>query len=291
MKKTLFFFSLIISLIFFCGCSEQKDCSDITATTFPVYEFTCSICDGSGLRVDLLIRDSVSCLHDYSLGVRQVRAAESAQVVICNGAGLEAFMSDVLTNLDSVDCSAGIQLLCDESHDGHGEDEHLHEEDPHFWLSPACAKIMAENICKELTAKYPEYESLFRSNTKLLIAELDKLENYGAKTLSDLKCRKIITFHDGFSYFADAFHLEILESIEEESGSEASAKELVELIQLVECNQLPAIFIEKNGSPSAASVISRETGANVYALDMAMSGTGYFDAMYHNINTIKEALG
>ena len=51
-----------------------------------------------------------------------------------------------------------------------------------------------------------------------------------------------------------------------------------------------SIFIEKNGSGSAASILSRETGAKVYTLDMAMSGSSYFDAMYHNIDTIKEAL-
>lgn len=29
----------------------------------------------------------------------------------------------------------------------------------------------------------------------------------------------------------------------------------------------------------------------VYSLDMAMAGDSYFDAMYRNIDTVKEALG
>ena len=78
--------------------------------------------------------------------------------------------------------------------------------------------------------------------------------------------------------------------MEEESGSEASAKELIHLIEEVEHHQLPAVFTEKSGSVSAASIISRETGTKEYTLDMAMTGTGYFDAMYRNIDTIKEAL-
>ena len=53
----------------------------------------------------------------------------------------------------------------------------------------------------------------------------------------------------------------------------------------------PYIFTERNGSTSAAGVISRETGVTVYSLDMAMAGDSYFDAMYRNIDTIKEALG
>ena len=101
----------------------------------------------------------------------------------------------------------------------------------------------------------------------------------------------MIPFHDGFYYFAQAFHLTILESVEEESGSEASAKDLIHLTELVRKHDLPAIFTEVSGSDSAAQVIARETGCKVYALDMAMSGDSYFEAMYHNINTIREALG
>ena len=121
--------------------------------------------------------------------------------------------------------------------------------------------------------------------------ELDALQSYGEKALSQLDTRSLITFHDGFAYFADSFDLTIARAIEEESGQEASAAELIELIGLVKEHQLPSVFIETNGSVSAAEVISAETGCKLYALDMAMSGESYFTAMYHNIDTIKEALG
>ena len=78
--------------------------------------------------------------------------------------------------------------------------------------------------------------------------------------------------------------------MEEESGSEASAKELIHLIEEVKHHALPAIFTEKSGSVSAAQIIARETGCGLYTLDMAMASGSYFDAMYHNINTVKEAL-
>ena len=77
---------------------------------------------------------------------------------------------------------------------------------------------------------------------------------------------------------------------ESESGSEASASELKSLITTVREHDLPAIFTEANGSVSAAGIISAETGAKIFALDMAMAGDSYFDAMYHNIDTLKEAL-
>ena len=123
------------------------------------------------------------------------------------------------------------------------------------------------------------------------MARLEDLEQYGEEALSNLACRELITFHDGFSYFAQAFDLQILAAVEEESGSEASAKELIGLIRLARDHALPAVFVEKNGGTAAADILCRETGAKKATLDMAMAGDSYFDAMYHNIDTIKEALG
>ena len=73
--------------------------------------------------------------------------------------------------------------------------------------------------------------------------------------------------------------------------NEASAAELKHLITLTREHGLPAVFTESSGSVSAAGVIAAETGADIFELDMAMSGDSYFAAMYRNIDTIKEALG
>ena len=179
-------------------------------------------------------------------------------------------------------------VLCGNAHE---HDGHHHEDDPHIWLSPVNAKIMVNNICHGLVQAYPQYEEVFRANEQRVLQKLDELHAYGQQQLSGLSCRELITFHDGFGYFADCFDLTILEAVEEESGSEASAQELKHLISIVREHDLPAVFIEANGSVSAAEVIARETGAKICTLDMAMGGDSYFDAMYNNINIIKEAMG
>lgn len=295
MKKFLSALLCAAIVLLLCGCAAETP-AQIAATTLPVYEFTQALCQGTNLKVTRLVTEEVSCLHDYSLNVRQVKAAEAAEVIVISGAGLEDFLDGILVPEKLIDASQGIELIepeehsHEEAHEHSRDDGHNHDLDPHIWLSPANAMIMAENICRELSRLYPEYKDTFEANLSQLLEQLDALRLYGEHTLSNLSCREIITFHDGFSYFSGAFDLTILEAIEEESGSEASAKELKELIGLVRENQLPAIFTEKNGSTSAANVISAETGAKVYTLDMAMSGNGYFEAMYHNIDTLKEAL-
>ena len=120
--------------------------------------------------------------------------------------------------------------------------------------------------------------------------ELDELQAYGEDALGDLSCRELVTFHDGFSYLAESFGLTILAAVEEESGSEASAKQLIHLAQLVRQHHIPSVFTEVNGSVSAADILSGEIGVQVYTLDMAMAGESYFAAMRYNIDQIREAM-
>ena len=295
--KQKWLFPLLAGLLL-CGCSPKEAPAQIAATTLPVYEFTSRLCQDTPLTVTRLVTEEVSCLHDYSLNVRQVKAAEAAETIVISGASLEEFMEDLLQDADTIDASQEIPLIEPEEHHHHGHEEeehghegHHHEEDPHIWLSPVNATVMAENICRGLSARYPEYRDIFEKNYEELQQELEALNAYGQQQLSSLSCRDLITFHDGFAYFADCFDLHILEAVEEESGSEASARELIHLIEEVEHHDLPAIFTEKSGSVSAAGIIARETGCESYTLDMAMAGDSYFDAMYHNIDTVKEALG
>ena len=298
MKKIISFISVILLLFLVSGCSEQTAPARIAATTLPVYEFTARLCEGTPLTVTRLVTEEVSCLHDYSLNVKQVKAAEAAELIVISGAGLEAFLDDILLDKQTVDASRGIELIVPEEHhhdhedtqEESGHEGHSHEQDPHIWLSPSNAMRMAENICHGLQAQYPQYETIFSSNLEALLSDLSALKAYGKAELEHLACRELITFHDGFAYLAQAFQLTMLDAIEEESGSEASARELIAMIEEVEHHNLPAIFTEKSGSVSAAGIISRETGATAYALDMAMAGDSWFDAMYHNIDTLKEAL-
>lgn len=286
----------IIAIAVLClmliGCTPAQAPAQIAATTLPVYEFTARLCAGTDLTVSRLVTESVSCLHDYTLNVGQVRAAQGAELVVLSGGGLEDFMADILKDKPVIDSSVGISLLeCAEEHDhDHDHDHHHHEADNHFWLSPVNAGIMAENICEGLSRQYPGYSAVFAQNLKKLTADILAVQTYADTQLKNLSCRELITFHNGFSYLADAFDLTVLKAMEEEAGSEASASELKELITLVRTHRLPAVFTETNGSTAAAGVIAAETGTAVFALDMAMSGDSWFTAMYHNIDILKEAL-
>lgn len=289
MKRLTCLFLTVLLLL--AGCAQGPQPAQVAATTLPVYEFAAALCSGTDIRVTRVITQEVSCLHDFSLQVDQTRAVEAAQVLIVSGAGLDGFIAELAPD-KVLDASKGIALHCNESHhdhNGHHDQDH-HQEDPHIWLSIENARLMAQNICTGLTVRYPAHKRQILANMESLQAQFDELEAYGKSRLEAINSRKIVTFHDGFSYLAEDWNIEILKAIEEESGSEASAATLIEIIRLVEDNRVKALFTETNGSTGAAAIISRETGVPVYRLDMAMSGESWFSAMRHNYDTLKEAL-
>lgn len=274
--------ALLLSL---SGCAknahfEGNPKADILATTQPVYQLACALTDRTGLTVGLLISESVLCLHDYTLTVAQMEMIEQAGVVMESGLGLEDFMEDALSGKKRIVVSSTISTL--EAEEG---------PDPHWWLDPTRFHAAAKLAAQELGTQYPEYADQLSVNLEAFDKKLSELQNYGSEALKDLSCRELVTFHDGFSYFADSFDLTIAAAMEVEAGSEPSAKELEAIIALVESRQIPAVFYETNGVSGAAEVVAGETGCSVWTLDMAISNGDYFAAMRENIDIVKEALG
>lgn len=274
--------ALLILALLCAGCAGPSAPAGpmAAATTAPLAGFAQALCQGTDISVSLIVSEPVSCLHDYTLTVEQMRIIQSADCVLLSGVGLEDFMADALSSSkQTIDCSRGIALR---SLDG--------EDDPHIWLSPENARQMAQNAADGLASLYPQWEAVIGENLAALNLRFDELQDYGDEALGSLSCRELVTFHDGFGYFAESFGLTILASMEEESGSEASASALQEICALVESHDLPAVFTEKNGSDAAAKVVSRETGCQVFSLTTALSDSDYFTALEGNIDAVKEAL-
>ncbi len=281
---------LILAMLAGCAAGAKTSTAVILATTAPVAEIAGALVESTGLTVDTLIAESVSCLHDYSLSVRQMQAVQQSSLVLLSGCGLEAFMADALYGRDVIEIADGVDVhaLDEDEHDG--QDGHDHELDPHIWLDPDNLVIMTHNAAEALRGRWPEHADTITQNEAAFCDQLDALKAYGQQALSALSCRELVTFHDGFSYFAAAFDLTIAASMEIEAGSEPSAAELVGIVTLVREHNIPVIFTEINGTADAAGIVSRETGAEIYTLDMGMQ-SGALAAIRHNIDTIREALG
>ena len=307
MKKRLLCMLCALSLLFVTGCGKHESTEsepDLTvlATTYPVYLFAKSLTQGvDGVEVQRLNTGNISCLHDYTLSVGDMKMIESADLIAMNGVGLETFMEDALAASEAqvADLSEGVELLENLAHHHEEGDEHDHGHyDPHIWLDPAIAADMIKNLGKALSAADPAHSPAYAANA---VEAVQKLEDGTAAMKEELSRSALeniglITFHDGFQYFARAFGLELLAAIEEEAGSEASAKEITEISGLVEERDIPVIFTETNGSDATAQAISRETGCAVSQLNMLMSGEGdsidaYLEGLSGNITAIVAGFG
>lgn len=276
MKKVL---CMILALCFLVACApgqaQSTDGFVIAATTLPVAQFTEAITAGTDVAVQCIITGAVSCLHDYTLSVEQITVLENADAVVISGLGLEDFMQDILPGDKPIlDASEGV--------------EDILPGDPHIWLDPDRAEDMAETIANGLCRLMPENTAQFQANLQALEGRFDALDDYAEGQLRGIRGPGLVTFHDGFRYFADFIDMPLLAAMEVEAGSEPSARELEDIISLVNTRNLPAVFTEVNGAADAAEIVHRETGCNIFNLDMAMEND-YFAAMEHNIETIREA--
>ncbi len=301
--------SMLLSvLLLLPGCtqapsgSSQEEGLTVLATTYPVYLFARTVAQGvEGVTVERLNTGSVSCLHDYTLSVDDMKKIEGADVIAMNGAGLEDFMDDALAASSAavIDCSQGVALLENADHiheEGDGGHDHGHW-DPHYWMDPGNAAVMVRNLQEGFALADPDHGDAYARNGEEAAGQLPSFAGDCTQALEGAEGAALITFHDGFHYFAQALGLPLLASIEEEEGSEASAMEINEITQLVKEHQLPVIFTEVNGSDATANAISRETGCQVAQLTMLMDGpeegdlSTYLEGVRSNVNTIVSFFG
>ena len=185
----------------------------------------------------------------------------------------------------------------EEQHEHEHEHEHEHDVNPHVWVSISKNIEEVSNIAKELSAFDPNHASEYEANADAYIAKLENLRTEMHAALDNVNNKDIITFHEAFPYFAEEFNLNIAGVIEVEPDSEPSAKEVENIISIINEKNIKALFTEPQYSSKIADTIAKETGASIYTLDPIVTGDANEDAyddyivkMQENLNTLKEAL-
>ena len=280
---------LLLGLCLFnkAEASETKQIN-IVASFYPVYIMAKNVArDVPGVSVGNLTPPLTGCLHDYMMAPNDMKKLACAQVFVANGAGMESFLDKIIAQYPKIKIirlSEGIALIKGEGNEG---------DNPHVWVSISDAIAEVKNLGHALEEFDPIHQDLYRKNTADYVARLERLHGKMHVELALYKGKAIITFHEAFAYFAKEFGLKIVAVIEREPGSQPSAKELAQTIELVKKNGIPALFSEPQYPAAAAETIAKETGAKVYVLDPAVTGTDDFDAyiniMEKNLEVLKEA--
>lgn len=307
MKKLLSLLTALLLLTLPCAAQAET----VVTSFFPIYVFACNLLDGvDGLTVTSLTPPGTGCLHDYQLQTGDMKRLHQADVFLINGAGMESYLQGVFEafpELPVVDASVGVPLLesCVEHDHGHEEhdeeeehDEHLHEVNAHIWLDARNAILMVRNLADGLMTHLPAQAEKIAANRDAYIVRLTALDAELKASVAPLPRRDVITFHESFPYFAEAYGLNVAAVLNHDPEDALSPRALAELCRTVTQLGAPPLFTEPQYEDVAALTIARETGASVWNLDPIVTGpaddlplTWYEDMMRQNLATLTEALG
>ncbi|MGL4369732.1 MAG: metal ABC transporter substrate-binding protein, partial [Spirochaetota bacterium] len=243
MKRCLIAFPVLFLLVLLtaagCGKQEQIPSARITvaASFYPVYIIAKNVAkEAPGVRVVNMTPPVTGCLHDYSATSDDMKKLEKADILLISGSGMESFMDSVITrypSLPAVSLTDGLPVIRDD--DGIN---------PHLWVSLSAYSAMVEKCIAALEQKDPAYAEKYRTAGKSYLKKINALKREMADDLALFRGKKILTFHEAFPYFAQEYGLEIAAVVQREPGSEPSAKELADPIDLVRRSGIKALFAE-----------------------------------------------
>src|SRR3954447_8291113 len=233
-----------------------------------------------------------SDVHVYTPAPSDAKKIADAKLVLVNGLGLEGWLERLVQSSGSkapiVVASNGIAARRLGSH-----------ADPHAWQSVANAKIYVANIRDALMAADPPAATAYRANADAYLAKLDAL---GAEVRAAIASipearRKVISSHNAFGYFADAYGIAFIAPQGVSTESEASARDIAAIITQIRSAKIPAVFLENVTDPRLIRRIAAETGAKIGGTLYSDSLTGengdaptYIDMVRHNIKALTGAL-
>ncbi len=304
MKKTII--TILLTLIILSGCSNieaESKKPNVIVTLFPQYDMVRAIAKDK-VNLELLLPAGVEP-HSYEPTPNTIIRINESDLFVYTSDIMETWISNLFTELNDqgpivVNSSNGVELITHLEEEDSDEEDHDEEYDPHFWLDPLNAKIMAENITSGLIEMDPENADFYQANANIYLSELDKLDQEFIDLFNRVKLNKLIYGgHFAFGYLSNRFNIEILSPYTGYSpDAEPSVSSLAELINVMQENQIKVIFYEELVDPKIARTISEQTGANIevlhgahnLSLEEMAQGLTYFDVMRSNIEKLKVAL-
>ncbi|WP_440119971.1 metal ABC transporter solute-binding protein, Zn/Mn family [Paenibacillus sp. QZ-Y1] len=321
---------LILSLLVLSACGQNNSDSaklvdgkvNVITSFYPVYAFTTAI-GGEDANVINLLPTGVEP-HDWTPKSQDIVNTSKAQLFLYNGAGLEGWVPNFLKSLNSdtqvksVAVSEGVTLLTAEGDDGHGhgeehEDEHAdehadeaangedvanHHIDPHTWVSPKSAMIMAENIKNSLVEADPEHKAGYEQRYDELRSKLETLNQHFTDELSKVPNKEIVVSHQAFGYLARDYGLTQHAIMGLSPDAEPTGQDIVNLAKLVKDEGIKYIFFEELVSDKLAKTLASEAGVETMVLnpvegltkEQAANGDDYFTLMEKNLQNLLIAL-
>jgi len=301
-KKTLLAATAAFALFLPATGAWAQERLDIVATTGMIGDAARQI-GGDLVDVRALMGPGVDP-HAYRQTRSDIVAMANADLVLWHGLFLEAQMEDFMHGLEEVGAVVAVaeslprNLLI-------GNEDYADKFDPHVWMNPNLWSRVVLNVRDALIKVRPESENIFRANADAHLIELQQLAQYTTLVLSSVPAdsRVLISAHDAFNYFGNAYGFEVMGIQGISTESEAGLQRIAKMVETLVDRKIGAVFVES--SVSDRNVRALIEGAAAAGHEVIIGGTLFSDAMGddgtyegtylgmidHNATVISRALG
>ena len=282
--------SWLICLVAFAIPLRAQDRLNVVTSFSILGDFVRNV-GGNRVDVTTLVGPNAD-VHVYTPAPADAKMIAGAKLVIVNGLGLEGWLPRLVQ-------SAGGKAAIVVASNGIAPLKLGAEADPHAWQSVSNAKIYVANIRDALAAADAADAAVFRANAERYLAELDALDVEVRAAVEKIppERRKVISTHNAFGYFAEAYGIAFIAPVGVSTETEPSARDVADIIGQIKKAKIPAVFLENMSDDRLIGRIAAETGAKVGGTlfsdaltDEKGEAPTYIAMVKHNIRALTSAL-
>jgi zinc transport system substrate-binding protein len=264
MKKLYVFFSLLLMIS--CNQNGTNNREKIITVSIPPFKYFIKAIGGNDFTVNIMV-PAGSNPHIYEPVPEQIANLRKSVAYISDGyLGFEMTWLDrfyeINSHMKKLSLAQKIDLIkpTENTHS-----EHIEGADPHYWVSPKCALIIAAEVKSLLIELYPEKSEQYEVNYNNLVKSINDIDSKAIRLFAIYKDRKFMIFHPTLGYFARDYGLK--EIAVENEGKEPTPSSLRKLIDIGKANKIRVIFVQREYDTKNASAIAAETGAILETID------------------------
>jgi len=297
-------FILIVAVLAVPGTALAEGPLKVVATTSDLASIAESV-GGEAVRVRGLVRGNRDP-HFVEVRPSMVMKLRDADLFLIVGMDLDIWARSLMNAARNpaiqygakgfLDLSVGVPKLEVPSVKVDASMGHLHVQgNPHYWLDPENAKIMARSIAQKLSELDPENARLYETNLERFTDELSSRIDAWKESLRPHLGEKIMTYHRSWSYFLNRFGLVSAGELEPKPGIPPTPSHLADVIRRIGAEEVRLILAEVFYEPKSARYVSEKTGIPAVFVANSVGGSAgtedYISMIDQAVGTIVKQLG
>ena len=299
-------FSLLLSfIVLFGACQRNSQTKDkrlyVLTTTGMIQDIVRNI-GGNHLKVMALMGPGVDP-HLYKATASDTLKLSSANIIFYNGLHLEGKMVSILKKMQRT--KAVYAVTDDIPRNLLRKPLHMHNAyDPHVWFDVSLWIRAAKKVQSALEKQDPLFAEDYRNNGRIYQRKLEKLHEWVFQQIASIKKKRriLVTAHDAFGYFGQAYHIKVVGLQGISTAAEYGVRDIERVVDMLVKNKIRAVFVESSVSKKSIEAVvqgcqsqghSVKIGGSLFSDAMGAEGTpegSYIGMVKHNVNCIVAAL-